>query len=57
MSEQHLIPSKEFALAVVSSSSDKLSAEEKLTLYLKAYSIAREHNKEAKEKQRKAWNS
>lgn len=57
MSEQHLIPSKEFALAVVSYSSDKLSAEEKLTLYLKAYSIAREHNKEAKEKQRKAWNS
>lgn len=34
-----------FALAVVQSSSDKLSAEEKLDLYLKARTLAREHNR------------
>lgn len=33
-----------FALAVVQSSSDKLSVEEKLDLYLKARTLARKHN-------------
>ncbi|MBS0948340.1 hypothetical protein JK167_11695 [Levilactobacillus brevis] len=35
-----------FALAVVQSSSDKMSVEEKLDLYLKARTLAKKHNRE-----------